>query len=333
MQDWRIYRKTSDPHEGISQLPDAPPWRTFSGSVPDMIANKPVWNSLDEAGSKRGSTYRASDDEIDAVNAAMYLRRPLLITGSPGTGKSSLAYSVAWQLKLGPVLRWSITSRSTLRDGLYQYDALGRLQDANLDPKSGKDPASAGRYIRLGPLGTALYPTNRARLLLIDEIDKCDVDLPNDLLHVFEEGEFEIPELARLPSELSVVNVMPHGGRLNEDKVPITGGRVACREFPIVILTSNGERDFPPAFLRRCLRVELQQPDKVKMSEIVKAHLNLSGTAPVTDLLNQYMHSLERGEKLATDQLLNSIFLLAGKVPMPKEEQDKIRQILLRELE
>ena len=126
------------------------------------------------------------------VNTALFLRRPLLITGKPGSGKSTLAHSVAYELNLGPVLRWPITTRSTLQDGLYRYDAIARLHEASLRGGTPK----IGPFVQLGPLGTAMVPTRWPRVLLIDEIDKSDIDLPNDLLNIFEEGEFEIPELA-----------------------------------------------------------------------------------------------------------------------------------------
>src|SRR5216110_1414336 len=116
MKDKRIYLGTNTPHRRLEQLlPDPPPWRVFT----------------DEAHRMRGTKFKASEEEIELVNAALYLRRPLLITGRPGTGKSSLAYAVAHELQLGSVLRWPITTRSTLADGLYRYDAIGRLQDAS----------------------------------------------------------------------------------------------------------------------------------------------------------------------------------------------------------
>src|SRR5262249_38678447 len=157
---------------------------------------------------ERGRGFCISDDPqdktIELVNAALYLRRPLLITGRPGTGKSSLIYAVAWELRLGEVLRWSITSRSTLQQGLYHYDAIGRLQDSQLGGTTTEKrlPPDISKYLKLGPLGTALLPTARPRALLIDEIDKSDLDLPNDLLNIFEEGEFPIPELERFDQEI-----------------------------------------------------------------------------------------------------------------------------------
>src|SRR5262249_46575709 len=131
----------------------------------------------------------------------------------------------------------------------------------------------------LGPLGTALAtgktePT-RPRVLLIDEIDKGDIDLPNDLLHVFEEGTFEITELSRLPDEkrFRKIPVLTHGGG---PPVEVERGKVFCEVFPFVLMTSNGEREFPPAFLRRCLRLHLEQPTAEELADIVRVRLQSS---------------------------------------------------------
>lgn len=144
----------------------------------------------------------AQDAEaLELINAALYLRRPLLVTGEPGSGKSTLAHSVAYELGLGRVLQWPIVSRTELKDGLYTYDAIGRLQDAQLAERgTGRGSDDIGRYIRLGPLGTALLPAERPRVLLIDELDKSDIDLPNDLLNVVEEGSSPFPNWSGWPT-------------------------------------------------------------------------------------------------------------------------------------
>src|SRR5262249_6853717 len=205
--DWKIYQGTGPvKRRAPIQWPEPPPWRVFDG--------------LDK---KRGLTYRPTDVEKEAVNAALYLRRPLLVTGPPGSGKSSLAYAVAEELEPGKdVLRWPINSRSTLAEGLYRYDAVARLRDASLRRQDGAageaDVLDIGDYLTLGPLGTALLPRDRPRVLLIDEIDKSDIDLPNDLLHVFEEGRYEIPELVRAAPKQPRVRVLPCDGRPDRDE-------------------------------------------------------------------------------------------------------------------
>jgi len=331
MLEWRIYKKENQPHDDIAFLPPPPPWRAYRGEVPESVRQRRSQTEMYK--SERGSEFQAGDAEVELVNAALYLRRPLLITGKPGTGKSSLPYAVAWQLKLGEVLRWPITSRSTLQEGLYRYDALGRLQESNINRDTAPDPRDIGRFIRLGPLGTALYPSDRPRVLLIDEIDKSDVDLPNDLLNVFEEGEFEIPELSRLPADVRSVDVMPHDGRVITDSVPIVGGSVVCKAFPFIVLTSNGERDFPPAFLRRCLRLDIPMPDPEKLAKIVRAHLADADEGASMPLIEKFLADVQRGETLATDQLLNAIYLVTRPVPMPEEIRRSVQQVLLRPLD
>ncbi|MER5948323.1 MoxR family ATPase [Streptomyces sp. NPDC001904] len=320
MNDWLIYRGVGVPHDGIERLPDPPPWRDFDGTVPAAEAARTPPDPGTERRLGRVAREQLTDapdaEQLDVVNAALYLRRPLLVTGRPGTGKSTLAHAVAHELKLGRVLRWPVVSRTTLQDGLYRYDALARLQDVQVAANAGRpeEVPGIGDYIRLGPLGTALLPGARPRVLLIDELDKSDIDLPNDLLNVLEEGEFAIPELERAADRQPEVEVLTDDGR----KVTVRGGRVACHAFPFTVLTSNGERDFPAALLRRCIHLELAPPDEKRLSAMVKAHLGAEAAERGAELIREFLVRSQH-EVIAADQLLNAIYLTHYATPPTRE--------------
>jgi MoxR-like ATPase len=327
-----------EPHV-VEDWPAAPPWRAFDGRGKER---DPAQIPEEQA----GDTFRAPPEIVELVNAAIHLRRPLLVTGKAGTGKSSLARAIAHELGLGKLLEWPITSRSTLQAGLYHYDAIGRLQETAIAAQraGAKRHASRvalratidsgaediGRFIRLGPLGTALLPALRPRVLLIDEIDKSDIDLPNDLLHVFETGKFEIEELARHARDTALVRAAD--GR---DLVTIAQGEVQCRQFPIVVLTSNGEREFPPAFKRRCVRVTMPEPkDAAELEAIVTAHFGRTAEAKqalevAKPLIEAFLTRRREGD-LATDQLLNAVRLRMSGGDV--EENSLLGKVLLQPL-
>jgi MoxR-like ATPase len=329
MNDWWIYQGLGTPHSGIARLPAPPPWRDFDGGppLPNPGPDDPITRR--RLGLRGAESYQPRHEELEMVNTALYLRRPLLVTGRPGIGKSTLAYAAAHELALGPVLRWPITSRSTLQEGLYTYDPLARLQDANLAAHQGTAAPDIGRYLTLGPLGTALLPYARPRVLLVDEIDKSDIDLPNDLLNIFEVGEYVIPELQRAMQNHPTVDVAVTGSR---DLASIVDGVVTCLSFPLVIMTSNGERDFPPAFLRRCLRLDLRPPSAAMLTKIVEAHFGVPQRAANVDLIDAFLVAQQDG-LLATDQLLNAIYLTSQVAAEPGLERDQLTELLLRRLE
>jgi MoxR-like ATPase len=255
-----------------------------------------------------------------------------MVTGKPGCGKSSLARAIAYELKLGRVLHWPITSRSTIQEGLYSYDAVGRLQETHLQTRNilgilGRAP-DIGKFVRLGPLGTALLPTRRPRVLLIDEIDKSDLDLPNDLLYVLEHGTYEIPELTRISDNRPKVDVLTDDGL----KATIHGGKVTCCEFPFVLMTSNQEKEFPPPFLRRCIRMTIPQPDDKMLAEIVKRQIGQDAPDAQSELIDMFLDKRDREKReLATDQLLNAMHIVAGGINLTKGHKN-LREALLKSL-
>ena len=186
------------------------------------------------------SGYIAGDELAAAVNVAVALERPLLIRGEPGTGKTLLAEAVSEALGL-ELLVWGVKSTTRAQDGLYVYDTVQRLYDSQFGDG---DPADIARYIRLGRLGEAFASPERV-VLLIDEVDKADLEFPNDLLWELDRMSFHIPE---------------------------TGRTVSAAHRPVVIVTSNAEKELPDAFLRRCVFHYIEFPDEGLMTDIVKVH-------------------------------------------------------------
>lgn len=312
---WPVFAGQAEPFDfdpGL-HLPPPPPWRRFS-ETPEV----PQALSLTEA--PRDIVF-LDEDVIERISAALYLRRPVLVEGDPGTGKSSIAGALAYELKLGQALRWNINTRSTREEGLYRYDAIGRLHDLNLRPNApalgqGVEVAAVDArdaispYIRLGPLGTALVPSAKPRVLLVDELDKSDVDLPNDLLDVLEDGHFEIPELTRIDRTGEAAHSI---GTHDGGSVEVRGGHVRCRHFPVVIMTSNGERDFPAAFMRRVIHVQLKAPGADRLKQIVLAKLGLSPDAWSSEFdaaVDRFLDLRREGQATPTDRLLQAVFLL-----------------------
>ncbi|WP_430480257.1 AAA family ATPase [Streptomyces sp. P11-1] len=313
---WKPYYR-GDGEQREAALADPPPWRTFP--------RKPQHRE-----------YRPPPGLVDAVNAALHLRRPLLVSGPAGSGKSSVIEQVAHELRLGGVLRWHITSRSSLTEALYRYDALGRIHAQSLRSAMSQGAAArTGRgrsrdeiapFLQLGPLGTALVPSEQPRALLIDEIDKSDLDLPSDLLEVLERGEFVIPELVRYRKPRVAVRLWD-----SDEEYVVERGRVPCTQFPFILLTSNGERDFSPAFLRRCIRYTMPPLTADLLHGIVEAHFD--GAPEGSDeLVRQFAERVGAGEHLAIDQLLNAVALLLGERAPGGSQYEELRELILREL-
>lgn len=184
--------------------------------------------------------YLTSDSLEAAVNCALALERPLLVKGEPGTGKTLLAEAIAHSLD-SPLITWNVKSTTRAQDGLYVYDTVARLYDSRFGDG---DVSDIRRYIRFGPMGDAFRRDHRT-VLLIDEIDKADLEFPNDLLHELDRMRFHVTE---------------------------TGDEIIARERPVVIITSNNEKDLPDAFLRRCVFHFIDFPEPELMRRIVAVH-------------------------------------------------------------
>jgi len=225
--------------------------------------------------------YVATEDLTVAVNAAVLLERPLLIKGEPGTGKTELATPVASALGL-ELIEWNIKSTTKAQQGLYEYDAVSRLRDSQLGDERVRD---VGNYIRKGKLWTA-FEADRKVVLLIDEIDKADIEFPNDLLQELDKMAFYVYE---------------------------TGETVAAKNRPVVIITSNNEKELPDAFLRRCFFHYISFPDQDTMRQIVKVHYPDIKEQLLTTALTQFYEIREQQglkKKPSTSEVLDWLKLL-----------------------
>jgi MoxR-like ATPase len=225
-------------------------------------------------------TYIASDELKHAVNVAVALGRPLLVRGEPGTGKTLLAENLAKALDL-PLLRWHVKSTTKAKDGLYVYDTVQRLHDSRF----GGDVKDIAKYIKLGPLGEALDSPTRV-VLLIDEVDKADIEFPNDLLLELDRMQFFVYE---------------------------TRKTVVATHRPVVIITSNNEKELPDAFLRRCFFHYIRFPDRETMERIVQTHYPDIRHDLAREALNVFFQVREvpgLKKKPATSELLDWLKLL-----------------------
>jgi MoxR-like ATPase len=245
--------------------------------------------------------YVATDDLTMAVNAAVTLERPLLVKGEPGTGKTELARQVAGALGL-PIIEWHVKSTTKAQQGLYEYDAVSRLRDSQLGDARVHDVAN---YIRKGKLWQAFEAPGKV-VLLIDEIDKADIEFPNDLLQELDRMEFHVYETAET---------------------------IRARHRPIVIITSNNEKDLPDAFLRRCFFHYIRFPDLETMKAIVNVHFPGIKDALLTTALTRFYDLRDTPglkKKPSTSEVLDWLKLLLAEDLAPEDLRQDGKAVLPR---
>jgi MoxR-like ATPase len=239
--------------------------------------------------------YIVSAELALAVNAAIALEKPLLIKGEPGTGKTQLALQLARSLQCD-LIQWHIKSTTKAQQGLYEYDAVSRLRDSQLGDSKVQDIAN---YIKPGKLWQAFTAGNRP-ILLIDEIDKADIEFPNDLLHELDQMAFDVYE---------------------------TGQTISAKQRPIVIITSNNEKELPDAFLRRCFFHYIRFPDKEALAQIVDVHLPDLRRDLLSEALELFFGLREMSQlkkKPSTSELIDWLKLLvAEQIPAETLTQSK----------
>ncbi|MFI1565449.1 MoxR family ATPase [Streptomyces sp. NPDC020490] len=326
---WGPYRGTGLPGTAHQPWPEAPPWRSFGGGpdLPPPPASDPYARIM--LGAPR-QHLPAPPEEVDRVNAALRLSRPLLVTGEPGTGKSTLAYRISRELGLGRVLRWRITSLSTLREGLYETGDGGR--------------------IGLGPLGTAFLPYARPRVLLIDRLDRAEIALPDDLCTVLAAGGFRLPGTASVPSLGSAASPAsavsdapdmpdtPAETQVATDDDPaatvvLRDRAVRCHAFPVIVITTTGERDLSTDLVRRCVTLRTRRPGPELLRAIAANHFPsgpgipvppagptpasaspASAPDPAPDVVDAFLDRAVRSEGPVVDRFLDALRLAADGV-------------------
>jgi len=235
----------------------------------------------------KGTQSYLTDPALEAaVNAALVLERPLLVKGEPGTGKTLLASAIAEALGL-ELIHWPVKSTTRAQDGLYVYDTVQRLYDARFGDAGPEGVKDIRRYIKPGPLGRALQSEKRV-VLLIDEVDKADLEFPNDLLHELDRMRFVVAE---------------------------TGDEVVARQRPVVIITSNNEKELPDAFLRRCVFHFIDFPEPDLMKRIVGVHHDRVDEAIVDQAIGAFyeVRGMPRVRKRpSTSELIDWIAVLAA---------------------